>query len=382
LREVTLCRTAALGGYKLECDGCGHKEISYASCRNRHCPKCQGGARADWLRARAAEVLEGVKYFHVVFTLPEKLGPVALQNKRIVYGVLFRAASETLTEIGRDPKHLGAKIGFLAVLHTWGQTLSCHPHLHCIAPGGGISLDEKSWISRKKTKKRKKKKRKDFFLPVRVLSDLFKKKFLDYLGKAFDDGKLSLYGKLTHLKDARNWHSLLRGLDALRWVVYAKRPFGGAEQVLKYLARYTHRVAISNRRLLRLKDGKVTFTWKDYRHGNRQRTMTLKAEEFIRRFLLHELPTGFQRIRYYGFLANRARKTKLELCRRLLNERLEPARDTGPIAHDTSAVEGSEVATYASCPVCENGRMVPVGTVGPDREFAWRVLAPQPIDSS
>jgi hypothetical protein len=334
-------------------------------------------------RARAADLLDGVKYFHVVFTLPDKLGPVALQNKRLVYGILFRAASETLENIARDPKHLGAKIGFLAVLHTWGQTLTAHPHIHCVVPGGGISPDGKSWIFRKKAKKkRKKKRRKSFFLPVRVLSSLFKKKLLAYLREAFREGELSFHGSLSHLKEARNWHSLLNGLKDRRWVVHAKRPFGGPEQVLKYLARYTHRVAISNQRLVSMESGNVTFRWKDYAHGSRQREMTLKAEEFIRRFLLHVLPNGFQRIRHYGFLANRVRKEKLELARRLLAHRAELTRETEPIADAISTTESAEPATSASCPLCQSGRLMLVGKVQPDRRFATRILAPQPTDSS
>ena len=376
LRDLSLCRTAAFGGYKLKCDRCGHQEISYCSCRNRHCPKCQGAARADWLEARAADLLD-TEYFHVVFTLPDKLGPIALQNKRLVYGILFRAVSETLGTIARDPKHLGAEIGFLALLHTWGQGLTCHPHIHCVVPGGGISPDHRSWISAKKTKKRKKKRRKSFFLPVPVLSDLFKKKFLAYLRRAFNDGKLSLHASLNHLEEPRSWHSFLDKLKALRWVVYAKRPFGNAKRVLKYLARYTHRVAISNQRLVRLEDGKVTFRWKDYRHGNRQRSMTLRAEEFIRRFLLHVLPDGFQRIRHYGFLANRLRTEKLGLCRRLIATAADQAVTGSQGGLEAAAATGDKLG---QCPVCRRGRMACVLVLS-TTDFAMVRLTPA-LDTS
>jgi hypothetical protein len=372
LRDLSLCRTAALGGYKLKCDSCGHEEISYCSCRNRHCPKCQGGARADWLRARAADLLDGVKYFHIVFTLPDKLGPIALQNKRVVYGILFRAVSETLRTIGRDRKHLGAEIGFLAVLHTWGQTVLHHPHIHCVVPGGGISPDGKRWISS----------RKNFFVSVRVLSRLFRRKFLAYLREAFMKGKLSFHGKLKDLKDPEKWNVRLQAVKKRDWVVFAKRPFGGPKQVLKYLARYTHRVAISNQRLISIEGGRVTFRWKDYAHGSRQREMTLKAEEFIRRFLVHVLPNGFHRIRHYGFLANRVRKEKLELSRRLLSHPVEPAPETEPTADATSTTETTEPATSACCPLCQNGRMMLAGKVQPDLKFSRRILAPEPIDTS
>ena len=305
--DIAACRTAALGGHVEECDRCGHQQIAYNSCRNRHCPKCQATAAAQWLEAREAELLP-VEYFHVVFTLPAALGPIALQNPRVVYGLLFRAAAETLQQIAADPKHLGAEIGFLAVLHTWGQNLEHHPHVHCVVPGGGLSPDGSRWVAC----------RPGFFLPVRVLSRVFRGKFLALLRAAFDQGKLSFHGKLGALADAGEFRRRLAASAQTEWVVYAKPPFGGPEQVLKYLARYTHRVAISNRRLVALEDGEVTFHWKDYAHGGGQKTMTLKAIEFIRRFLLHVLPSGFVRIRHYGFLANRVCREKLALCRALL----------------------------------------------------------------
>jgi hypothetical protein len=308
VQNIVDCRTAALGGHIEQCDQCGHQQIAYNSCRDRHCPKCQAAARAEWMQARTEELLP-VSYFHVVFTLPEQLGLLALQNKRAIYHLLFRATSETLLEIAADPKHLGAKIGFFAVLHTWGQTLQHHPHLHCVIPGGGLSADNSQWIAC----------RPGFFLPVKVLSRLFRGKFIAYLCEARDQGKLAYAGQLSYLAEAEGFNCLLRELRRIEWVVYAKPPFGGPEQVLKYLARYTHRVAISNGRLLELTDNDVTFSYKDYAAGNSAKTMSLETCEFARRFLLHVLPRGFVRIRYYGFLANSCRAKKLELCRRLLS---------------------------------------------------------------
>jgi hypothetical protein len=305
------CRTAALGGhleYVEQCDTCGHLAISYNSCRNRHCPKCQASSRAKWLADRQTELLP-VPYFHVVFTLPQQIGGLALQNAREIYGVLFRAASETLLTIAADPKRMGAAIGFLAVLHTWGQNLHLHPHLHCVVPGGGIGPDGERWIGCRKP---------SFLLPVRVLSVRFRNVFLTYLRKAYREGKLHFHGELAGLAKPGAFEAQCRKAEKIKWVVHAKPPFGGPEQVLKYLARYTHRVAISNRRLLSMEDGRVTFEWKDYADGNKTKTMTLDAVEFIRRFLLHILPGGFVRIRQYGFLANRARGPKLARCRELL----------------------------------------------------------------
>ncbi|MCX5799768.1 MAG: IS91 family transposase [Candidatus Eisenbacteria bacterium] len=353
LRAISVCRTAALGGHKRRCDLCGHEEISYNSCRDRHCPKCQAAARAQWLEAREKELLD-LPYFHVVFTLPQSLGPLALQNKQLVYGLLFRAVSETLLTIAKDPKHLGADVGFLSVLHTWGQNLHHHPHVHCVVPGGGISPDGMQWISS----------RKNFFLPVRVLSRLFRKKFLGLLTAAYSTGKLSLHGTLEHLREPQNWSEWIATLTATEWVVYAKPPFGGASLVLKYLARYTHRVAISNQRLLSLEDGKVTFLWRDYAHGNCQKTMSLDAVEFIRRFLLHVLPTGFMHIRHYGFLANRGRKQKLALIRKLLAQKT----DKHALASETPAhkLAGTAQEVHPDlCPACKEGRLLLVETLDP-----------------
>jgi hypothetical protein len=281
MTAIELCRTAALGGHVEQCDQCGHQRISYCSCRNRHCPKCQSLARAQWLDDRRAELL-ATQYFHVVFTLPEAIANIAYQNKAVVYGILFRAASETLLTIAADPKHLGAEIGFFAVLHTWGQKLLHHPHLHCVVTGGGLAPDGNRWIAC----------RPGFFLPVQVLSRLFRRLFLTYLQKVFDAGKLHFFSSLEPLREYRVFCRYLAPLRRARWVVYAKPPFAGPEQVLKYVGRYTHRVAISNNRLRDIDGGQVRFTWKDYRHHDQLKTMTLSADEFIRRFLLHVLPEG------------------------------------------------------------------------------------------
>ena len=375
LRDLAVCRSAALGGHKKQCEQCGHEEISYNSCRNRHCPKCQAASRAQWLDAKAEDLLN-VPYFHVVFTLPSAVGPLALQNKRVVYGVLFRAVSETLSTIARDPKHLGANIGFLAVLHTWGQNLHHHPHIHCVVPGGGIALDGSRWVTC----------RKNFFLPVRVLSRLFRQKFIAYLSEAFNNGDLRFHGRLETLAERKNWCRLMAKLGSSDWVVYAKPPFGGPTQVLKYLARYTHRVAISNRRLVSFENGKVTFRWKDYAQGNRSRTMTLDAVEFIRRFLLHSLPKGFQRIRQYGFLANRVRQQKLSLCRQLLsdgNEDAMPADTTTVEKTDTDSVSSPDAtATEDVCPICQKGRMAVVEVIGALGRGKQELPALQSFDTS
>jgi len=307
LNAIQACRTAALGGHVEPCSQCSHQRISYNSCRNRHCPKCQSTARAKWLAARKLELLP-VKYFHVVFTLPKEIAAIAFHNKKLVYNLLFQTASKTLLTIARDPKHLGAKIGFFAILHTWGQNLLHHPHLHCVVPGGGLSLDSQQWVSC----------RPRFFLPVEVLSLLFRRLFLEALGKAYQKGQLNFYSDLKPLREPAAFARYLAPLKELKWVVYAKPPFGGPENVLEYLGRYTHRVAISNQRILAHDEETVSFSWKDYRHHHKRKTMTLTAEEFLRRFLLHALPRGFQRIRHYGLFANRSRRSNLSRCRRLL----------------------------------------------------------------
>jgi hypothetical protein len=355
LRDIVVCRTAALGGHVKKCDQCGHSDRVYDSCRNRHCPKCEAAARAEWMEARAQDLLETVEYYHCVFTLCNDLRFVALQNKRVVYNILFRSVAETLQTIAADPNRLGAKIGFLAILHTWGQTLQHHAHIHCVIPGGGISFDGQRWISS----------RKGFFLPVPVLSCMFKKKVLSYLKQAFQQGRLSFHGQLESLASQKNWNRFLQPIWKSDWVVFNKPPFGGAKQVLKYLARYTHRVAISNQRLISLEDGKVRFRWKDYRNGHRQRTMTLDAVEFIRRFLLHVLPKGFMRIRYYGFLANRNRKEKIALCRRLLGLEEKPSICASEaLQHESD--DSSDVDDLTLCPVCKKGHMLIAERIKPE----------------
>jgi hypothetical protein len=308
MSAIELCRTAVLGGHTEVCTECGLVRCAYNSCRNRHCPKCQGQARAEWVAARQAELLPA-PYFHVVFTLPAAVAEIAFHNKARVYAILFRTAAETLRTIAADPKHLGAEIGLVAVLHTWGQNLHHHPHVHCVVPGGGPSLDGTRWIAC----------RPGFFLPVRVLSRLFRRLFLDELHAAFAAGELGFVGNLTELAYPAAFARRLRELRQVEWVVYAKPPFGGPAQVLAYLGRYTHCVAIANSRLLSVTDTAVAFRWKDYRHHGKAKVMTLAADEFIRRFLLHTLPDGFHRIRHYGFLANGHRADRLALCRRLLD---------------------------------------------------------------
>ena len=331
LHAIARCRTAALGGHRDQCPQCGYQTISYNSCRNRHCPKCQTAARDKWLAARQQELL-AVGYFHVVFTLPQELSALALQNKEAVYSLLFRASAETLLEVAADPKHLGAEIGFLSVLHTWGQNLLHHPHVHCVIPAGGLSRDHSRWVHPQP----------GFFLPVRVLSRVFRGKFVAGLKRLFRSGKLIFAGNLKPLAKRKAFYAFLRPLFRKDWVVYAKRPFGGPDHVLHYLARYTHRVAISNHRLISFENDQVTFRWKDYAHGNKKRKMTLSADEFLRRFLLHVLPRGFVRIRFFGFLANRRRADLLPLCRHLL------AQQTTESAQSNASPE----STCGPCPKC------------------------------
>jgi hypothetical protein len=309
MSAVEHCRTAALGGHVEACTDCGHWRIAYNSCRNRHCPKCQGAAARTWLAEREADLLP-VGYFHVVFTLPAEVGVIALHNKALVYDLLFGTASETMQIIASDPKHLGARIGITAVLHTWGSALTHHPHIHMIVPGGGLSPDGERWISA----------RPDFLLPVRVLGALFRRLFLTRLLALHEAGQLGFFGSMAHLVERRGFLRHLSSVRKKRWVVYAKPPFAGPEAVLAYLSRYTHRVAISNSRLLRFDDDGVTFRYKDYRRNgtDRQQVMTLTADEFIRRFLLHNLPKGFHRIRHYGLLASGTRKDNLKQIRQLL----------------------------------------------------------------
>ena len=366
MSAIERCRTAALGGHIEQCDQCGYQRHAYNSCRDRHCPKCQSLARAQWIEDRQAELLD-TEYFHVVFTVPEEIAAIGLQNKEVVYDILFRATSQTLRTIAADPKHLGAEIGFFAALHSWGQNLMFHPRLHCVVPGGGISPDGKCWIPC----------RPGFFLPVRVLSRLFRRLFLEWLEKAFADGQLKFFSSLQQLQDRRAFLRYLAPLRKNEWVVYAKKPFAGPQQVLDYVGRYTHRVAISNNRILNLEDGQVTFRYKDYRHGSQQKTMTLSADEFIRRFLLHVLPEGFHRIRYYGFLGNRYRKEKLEQCRHLLG--MVPPQPNSPTqVAELDYRDRYQALTGSSlweCPACHRGRMIVIGEIPPG-------IIPTTIDTS
>jgi len=344
---VVNCRTAALGGHVEECGQCSRTRISYNSCRNRHCPKCQSLARAKWVEARKCELLP-VEYFHVVFTVPEAVAAIAFHNPETVYHMMFRATAQTLQTIARDSKHLGADLGFFAVLHTWGQNLLHHPHLHCVVPGGGLSPDGQRWISCLP----------GFFLPVRVLSRLFRRLLTELLEAAFRKGELRFSGTLSELTRPASFHDCMTKLRSQEWVVYAKPPFGGPRQVLEYLGRYTHRTALSNERLLDIRDGRVTFQWKDYRSKDKQksRVMTLESAEFIRRFLLHILPRGFQRIRFFGLLSNRARKIQLQRCRTLLQQpvlELLPAPEQFQ-EHFTPLTAES----LRRCPFCGNGSMV------------------------
>jgi hypothetical protein len=348
---IESCRTAALGGHVERCGDCGHQRVSYNSCRNRNCPKCQGLARAQWLQDRQAELLD-VPYFHVVFTVPAQIEIIAFQNQTVVYDILFRAASETLRAIAADPQHLRAEIGFLGVLHTWGQAMSHHPHIHFLIPGGGIAPDGQSWIAC----------RPGFFLPVRVLSRMFRGLFLRYLEKAFAAGALNFFSEHRHLLEPATFRRYLTPAWKAEWVVYAKRPFAGPAQVLDYVGRYTHRVAISNNRLVSMDDGKVCFRWKDYRDDNRQKTMTLPADEFIRRFLIHVLPDGFHRIRYFGFLGNCHRAQKLARCRELLGmAAAEPAVD--PPGDYRDRFEALTGQSLRACPHCHSGTMVVIDCV-------------------
>jgi hypothetical protein len=362
MSTIEACRTAALGGHVERCEDCAHTRIAYNSCRNRHCPKCQWSA-ADWLAARESELL-AVPYYHVVFTLPAQIGAIAYQNKAKVYGLLFKAAPETLTTIAADPKHLGAAIGFIAVLHTWGQNLDHHPHVHCIVPGGGISPEGKRWVAC----------RSGFVLPVRVLSRLFRRLFLEGLAAAFKTGELNFFSELAGLGEPGTFGAYLAPLRKTEWVVYAKRPFAGPSQVLAYLARYTHRVAIANSRLVALDAGNVSFRWRDYRQEGKSKVMTLAAGEFIRRFLLHTLPDGFHRIRHYGLFANGNRADMLNLCRTLLDM---PSDNT---IRNSESDQASVAADLRPCPCC-GGRMKIIQKF--DGPYASRGISrPPTFDSS
>jgi hypothetical protein len=357
MAAIENCRTAALGGHVARCEKCQHTQIAYNSCRNRHCPKCQGAAAKEWLAEREAELLP-VPYYHVVFTLPAAIADIAYQNKAVIYDILFKASAETLITVAADPKHLGARVGVTSVLHTWGSALTHHPHVHMIVPGGGISLDGKRWVSC----------RPGFFLPVRVLSRLFRRLFLDKLTAAHQAGHLKFFGDHASLAENKAFSVYLAPLRRSEWVVYSKRPFGGPQAVLAYLSRYTHRVAISNRRLIALDDAGVTFKWKDYRTKGRERAkvMTLAIDEFIRRFLIHVLPGGFHRIRHYGLLASGTRAESIARARELLNA-------SAPKDSDADA-DPSDGASHP-CPCC-GGRMIIIETFEPGSTPRYRPTAP------
>lgn len=346
MSAVENCRTAALGGHVAACTKCDHQHIAYNSCRNRHCPKCQGSAAQDWMRARMEDLLP-VQYFHVVFTLPSQIADIAYQNKAAVYGLLFKASSETLRTIAVDPKHIGAKIGMTSVLHTWGSAMTHHPHVHVVVPGGGLSLDGKRWVAC----------RKGFLVSVKVLSRLFRRLFLEGLAKLHKEGKLAFFGSLSRLADPDAFATYLAPLRKTNWVVYAKQPFGGPEAVLAYLSRYTHRIAISNHRLVSADADAVAFKWKDYRikSGDRMKVMRLHTSEFIRRFLTHVLPSGFHRIRHTGFLANGICRNRIEMIRRLLD--VDPDADLK--ADDDQCADTNE--KEQACPKC-GGVMIVVET--------------------
>ena len=352
IQAIELCRTAALGGHKEECDKCGHERFAYNSCRNRHCPKCQGKAIARWTSKRTEELLP-VPYLHMVFTLPQILARLALQNKRVMYGLLFQATSKTLLEIAADKKHLGAKIGFFAVLHTWGQKLEAHPHIHCVVPAGGLSYDRKRWVHCKRSKKSKKL----FFAPVRVLSEVFMGKYIDLLRQAYRDGQLCFFGDFEALQRPGEFEKFLDTAVKHRWVVYAKRPFANAECTVKYLARYTHRVAISNSRLLNMDNNQVTFSWKDYRNGCARKTMRLEGVKFIRRFLLHVLPPRLIRIRHYGMFCNRLKAECLAICQRLLGKHPQTVQEEASRNREIDT-ELSTKEEAKTCPHCKSGRMI------------------------
>ena len=347
MRAIEICRTAELGGHVDECDYCGALQISYNSCRNRHCPKCQCLDKERWLEARKRDVLP-TSYFHVVFTLPQDVRPIALRNQRVIYNLLFRAVSETIKELCEDPKHLGAEPGFIALLHTWSQTLLDHPHIHCIVTGGGLSRDGDQWVPCKKT----------FFIPVKVLSAVFRGKFLDYLKKGYEKKGLTFSGAVAHLAEEKAFTAMMNKLYGQDWVVYCKPPFKNAETVIEYLGRYTHRVAISNERIVNLNDNRVTISYRDSADHDQIKRLTLDAFEFIRRFLLHILPDGFMKIRHYGLLSNHNRKTRLKRCRELLGVSTNPdQKKDGEESWEDVFYRVTGIDPRI-CPCCDKGRMV------------------------
>ena len=364
LRAIARCRTAALGGHLDRCDACGHQAISYNSCRNRHCPKCQAQARERWLHARERELLD-VPYVHVVFTLPHGLLPLAYRNSARLYTWLFQASAATLREVAADPRHLGAEIGVLSILHTWGQTLVRHPHVHCVVPAGGLSPDHQRWIHPKCA---------GFFLPVKVLSRVFRGKFVEALRRAYLREQLDLSGASEHLRDQTQWHAFVDALFETDWVVYAKPAFGGASAVLRYLGRYTHRVAISNHRLLAFDGDHVTFAYKDYAHGDARRTMTLTAMEFLRRFVQHILPRGFVRIRQSGFLANTCRTARVALARTVLATSAPPAPISDATESTTTDTHDARNVGVSAMRRRDDRRADPVGAPARDPHLEFRHL--------
>lgn len=370
MSAIEKCRTSALGGHLDKCNTCGYERPSYNSCGNRHCPQCGALAKEAWVQARLDELLLAT-YFHVVFTIPHQLNYLALINQKVIYDILFRAAAETLLVLGADPKHVGGQIGFIAVLHTWGQTMIDHPHLHCLVPGGGLSPDGRTWLLPKKMTKNK-----AFFVHVNILSDLFKKKFLAYLKHAYQEGQLKFVGKIESLGEESSFRALINKLYKKGWVVYCKSPFSGPKKVVEYLARYTHRVAISNYRIVKVEGDEVTFKWRDYRDGHKEKLMTLGALEFIRRFMLHVLPKRYYRIRYYGIFSSRNRKTKLVKCQQLLGS---------PDTKTTEAAESlewegvlAEILGYEPkrCPQCKEGYLIREEILAPARWAAAHARAP------
>lgn len=354
INAIKNCRTDSLGGHIEVCDTCGNVHVSYNSCRNRHCPKCQGMAREKWIYDRQQDILP-IKYFHAVFTVPEELYPIFRMNQKLLYDILFKASSQTLLELSSDKKYIGAQIGFISVLHTWGQNLMFHPHIHCIVTGGGLSENENSWRNSKK----------NFFIPVKVLGKKFRGKFLCYLKDEYYANKLKLYGDSYRLRDKFVFSGFIDNLFKKNWVVYCKKPFENESYVINYLGRYTHRVAISNSRIVDFKDKKVTFKWKDYKDNNKNKIMTLDASEFIRRFLLHILPKGFVKIRYYGLLSNRNRNLKLARCKNIFKIQIKGKEHRISAAELFKILTGKEID---SCRKCKQGKMITVCTFHPKKD--------------
>ena len=352
IQDIVACRTAVLGGQLTQCDACGAHVVRYRSCHNRHCPKCQTLAKVRWVEARLRELFP-IPYFHCVFTLPHALNPLAQGNPRLLYGLLFQTAAATLQTFGRDPRWLGGDLGITMVLHTWSQTLEHHMHVHCVVTGGALAPDATRWIPTK---------RRDFLFPVQALSRVFRGKYLTALQDAYAQDHLQFAGSTAPLVDARTFQRFLAPLWQQPWVVYAKPPFASAQHVVSYLGRYTHRVALSNDRLVALRDGHVAFRWRDTRHGHRSKTMTLTVEEFIRRFLLHVLPTGFRRIRHYGVLGNRCRTPKVAVCRQLFAQPVPPPLPPESAATLMRRLTGLDIER---CPECRHGRLIVIATLSP-----------------